>query len=106
MEMILDFISIRTDGLAAQDDDFSMNLIVADTNETFYVTRQKGVLLYCEGEKKEDADATVTCNRLQLFAALMGQSTQEIQIEGDQTVLEKLLEYTEEPSATFNVIEP
>lgn len=105
VEMLLDYIAIGTDGLAAQDDDFEMNLIVADTQESFYVMRKNGVLLYCESEENR-ADTTVTCARLQLMAAMIGQGTDGIQIEGDSTVLQKLFGYMTAFAYDFNIIEP
>lgn len=40
VDMLLDYISILTDANAAQNDDVTLNLIVTDVNEKFYVTRK------------------------------------------------------------------
>ena len=105
VEMMLDYCSILTDGLAAQEDDFELNLIVTDTGESFYVMRRNGVLLYCESDENK-ADTTVTCERLQFLAAMNGQGADGIQIEGDSDVLQKMFGYTVKFSADFNIIEP
>ena len=44
VDMLLDYISILTDANAAQNDDVTLNLIVTDVNEKFYVTRKNGIL--------------------------------------------------------------
>ena len=63
VDMLLDYIAILTDANAAQNDDVTLNLIVTDVNEKFYVTRKNGILLSYSGENRPDAQATVTCKR-------------------------------------------
>ena len=106
VSMLLDYIAILTDANAAQNDDLTLNLTVTDENEQFYVTRKNGVLLTYPGEIRPDAQASVTCRRLQLFALMTGQQAGQVQISGDATVLKRLLAYASKFEKTFNVIEP
>ena len=106
VSMLLDYIAILTDANAAQNDDLTLNLTVTDENEQFYVTRKNGVLLTYPGENRPDAQASVTCRRLQLFALMTGQQAGQVQISGDSTVLKRLLAYASKFEKTFNVIEP
>lgn len=106
VDMLLDYISILTDANAAQNDDVTLNLIVTDVNEKFYVTRKNGVLLSYSGENRPDAQATVTCKRLQLLALMQGQQAGQVQVSGDATALKRLLAYASKFEKTFNVIEP
>lgn len=106
MDMLLDYIAIITDANAAQYDDLTMNLIVVDTQEAFFVHRKNGVLLVYPGENREDAQATVTCARLQLFATLMGNPVEGMKIDGDPTILQRLTQYATAFTNTFNIIEP
>lgn len=106
VSMLLDYIAILTDANAAQNDDLTLNLTVTDENEQFYVTRKNGVLLTYPGENRPDAQASVTCRRLQLFALMTGQQAGQVQISGDATVLKRLLAYASKFEKTFNVIEP
>ena len=105
VSMLLDYIAILTDSNAAQNDDLTLNLVVTDENEKFYIMRKNGVLLSYYGETRSDAQATVTCKRLQLFALLTGQKAQ-VQITGDTAILKRLLGYTSKFEKTFNIIEP
>ena len=86
---------------AGSTDENSLNV-----NEQFYVTRKNGILLSYPGENHPDAQASVTCKRLQLFALMQGQKAGQIQISGDPTVLKRLLAYASKFEKTFNVIEP
>ena len=104
--MLLDYIGIMSDANAAQNDDLTLNLTVTDVNEQFYVTRKNGILLSYPGENHPDAQASVTCKRLQLFALMTGQQAGQVQISGDPTVLKRLLAYASKFEKTFNVIEP
>ena len=106
VDMLLDYISILTDANAAQNDDVTLNLIVTDVNEKFYVTRKNGILLSYSGENRLDAQATVTCKRLQLLALMQGQQAGQVQVSGDATALKRLLAYASKFEKTFNVIEP
>lgn len=106
VDMLLDYISILTDANAAQNDDVTLNLIVTDVNERFYVTRKNGILLSYSGENRPDAQATVTCKRLQLLALMQGQQAGQVQVSGDATALKRLLAYASKFEKTFNVIEP
>ena len=106
VDMLLDYISILTDANAAQNDDVTLNLIVTDVNEKFYVTRKNGILLSYSGENRPDAQATVTCKRLQLLALMQGQQAGQVQVSGDATALKRLLADASKLEKTFNVIEP
>ena len=106
VDMLLDYIAILTDANAAQNDNVTLNLIVTDVNEKFYVTRKNGILLSYPGENHPDAQASVTCKRLQLLALMQGQQAGQVQISGDPTVLKRLLAYASKFEKTFNVIEP
>ena len=106
VEMLLDYIANSTDANAAQQDDLTLNLVVTDTAESFFIWRRNGVLLSYPGESHADAQATVTCTRLQLLAALTGNAAEGIAIEGDPAILRRLIQYGTPFANTFNVIEP
>ena len=97
---------VNQDANAAQNDDVTLNLTVTDVNEKFYVARNNGILFAYPGENRPDAQATVTCKRLQLLALMQGQQAGQVQISGDATALKRLLAYVSKFEKTFNVIEP
>ncbi|MBO4914889.1 MAG: MBL fold metallo-hydrolase [Oscillospiraceae bacterium] len=107
-DMLLDYIDIMTDALAAQNDNFSLELNVTDTGERFRVVRRDGVLLVYRGESGEAADCTMSCARLQLLALMGGKSEvlDKVRLEGDATVPARLVQYMTPINRTFNIIEP
>lgn len=106
LDMLLDFIAISTDANKAQHDELTLNLVIVDTGETFYVHRKNGVLLSYPGETRDDAQATVTCAKLQLFSLLTGNLPQGVKIEGDPMVLKRLIQYAKVFDGNFNIVEP
>jgi alkyl sulfatase BDS1-like metallo-beta-lactamase superfamily hydrolase len=107
-DMILDYIGIGTDAIAAQDDDLTLNLHITDTEERFFIRRASGVLLVYSGENRDNADCTVTCRRLQLLGLMMGNkdAADAIAVEGDETVPARLVRYITPFAQTFNIVEP
>ena len=107
-EMMLDFIDITTDAVKARDDDFTLNLNISDTGETFFIKRGSGVLLVYKDVKNNKADCTLTCSRLQLMGLMMGKKEvlQRISVEGDKTVPARLIKYMTPFTTDFNIIEP
>ena len=106
--MVLDYIDIMTDALAAQKDNLTMKLKVADTGEVFRILRRDGILLSYAGDAEEEAECTVTCARLQLLALMNGNTDvlDKMQIEGDATVPLRLVKYMSPINRNFNIIEP
>lgn len=107
-DMILDFIDISTDAMAARDDDLTLNLILSDTGDTYFIRRYSGVLLVYPGMQDQAADCTMTCTKLQLMGMMMGnaQALANIHSEGDDTVPGRLVKYMTTYDFNFNIIEP
>lgn len=106
--MMLDFISISTDSIKAQADDFSMNLKISDTGETFFVKRMAGVLLVHPGGESKQADCTMACSRMQLLGLMIGRKEvfPTLLTEGDKTVPVRLIKYMTPFAQDFNIVEP
>ena len=96
-ELFLDFIGIRMDSRKAEGMEFTINLVTPDNGEKFVIELSNATLTNIEGFQAEDADLTVTIDRADLEATMMGKKTLMAQIEvgtakirGDKGVLEKL----------------
>jgi len=107
-KMMLDYIRIATDAMAAAEDDFSMNLTVSDTGETFYVKRTSGVMLYYPGTAGENADFSLTCPKAQLLLIMAGRADllEGAVLDGDADSLSHFLNYMTPFTRNFNIIEP
>ena len=55
---------------------------------------------------REDADASLTCDKIQFAAMLAGQSGVDIKVTGDVTALKRLFAYCTDVTSMFNIIEP
>ena len=107
-DMMLDYIDIMTNSLEAQNDDFTLKLMISDTGEAFRVIRRDGVLLVYPGDTAEACDCTMTCDHLQLLALMNGNTDviANMTIEGDDTVPTRLVKYISPINRNFNIIEP
>ena len=107
-DMILDFIDIGTDALAAADDDLTLNLIFTDHEAKYYVVRKAGVLLVYPDRQEKEADCTATLTGIGLLGIAAGDTEllDSMEIEGDAEVLLRLVKYMGAPRQTFNIIEP
>ena len=107
-EMILSYIDIMTDALAAQNDNFTLNLKITDTNEEYLTVRRDGILLVYKGKAKHKADCSISLKRLQLLSLMLGETKviEQISIIGDQTVPLRLIKYMSPLVLNFNIIEP
>jgi len=107
-EMALDYIDIMTDAMAAQEDDFSLNLNITDTGERFSLLRRDGILLVYPGKTMANADCTLSCARLQLLALMNGNTDAiaGLQTDGDDTVPLRMVKYMTPINRSFNIIEP
>ena len=107
-EMMLSYIDIMTDSMLAQNDEFTLNLKITDTNEEFFTIRRDGILLVYKGESKSNVDCSISLNRLQFLSLIFGKKEviDQIVVTGDKTVLLRLLKYMAPPTTSFNIIEP
>ena len=95
--MLLDYIAVQVDSLKAQDVPFTMNIVIE--KDVYYVEMSNGNLSNIEVDKaNESADATITLDRAGFNQILLGQArltalieSNQATIEGDNTVLEKLV---------------
>lgn len=105
--MMLDYLGILIDANAAQDLDLRINLAFTD-EETYLLVVRSGVVLYERGVQDESADATLTMERLGMFAILNRdeEAQKAIRVEGDPNVIAKLTEHMAAFEFFFNIVEP
>ena len=93
----LDVLGIRLDSATAGDSAFTINLVTPDTGEQFVVELSNGTLTNLQGYRADDADLTLTVDRVHLEQAMTGLSTVpeliadgRVQVDGDLGVLQSL----------------
>jgi len=85
------------DGRKAKGMEFTINLITPDNGEKFLIELSSQTLTNVEGFLADDPDLTITINRSDLEAVMMGAKTMDAQIadgtakvEGDKQILTQL----------------
>lgn len=107
----LDLLGIRLDPERAQGPSFTVNLITPDNDERFVVELSNGTLTSLEGFLADDPDLTMTLNRSDLEAAMLGTKPlqQQIadgtaQLDGDVGVLLTLADLLVHFSPAFEIM--
>lgn len=106
-----DAVAIRVDSSKADAFNFTINFITPDTGQRFVIEMSGGTLTNIEGYTAENVDATITMNRSDLEAVIMGQATLASQlqagigsVEGNQGVLLQLASVLVDFSPGFEVM--
>ena len=96
-ELFLDFVGIRMDSRKVGDLEFTINLITPDNGEKFLVELSNATLTNIEGFLADDPDLSITINRSDLEAVMIGAKSLAAQIEdgtaqveGDTDILGQL----------------
>ena len=106
--MVFDYMGIHLDSNKAQDLELKINFNV-EGDTTYLITVKSGVLLYQADVIADDADATVTVPSKQVMSLLLSpeaSNSEQIMIDGDEAVLDKLNEFMVSFKPDFNIIEP
>lgn len=112
-EMMFDYMGILMDKKAMADEDFTINVNLTDTKETYMLRIKNGTLLRYENTASDTPDVTITCPKNALFTILSNDKEKiqkAIQIEGDadrfDQFVESLNQLVRGKMADFNIIEP
>jgi alkyl sulfatase BDS1-like metallo-beta-lactamase superfamily hydrolase len=96
-DLWLDFVGIRLDTDKAEGKHFVINLVTPDNGEKYAVELSNGALTNIKGFQAKSPDLTITINRSDLEAVMMGQATLDKQIDtgkaklvGDRKPLDQL----------------
>ena len=106
-----DAVATRVDSSLADGTNFTMNFSSPDTQQNFVVEMSGGTLSNIEGYLSDDADVTITMNRGDLEAVIMGQETLASQLQagvgtvtGNQAVLLQLASMLVTFNSSFEVM--
>jgi len=102
---LFDSIAIRIDGPRAWDTKASVRWHFTDSDETYRMELSNGVLIHHPTRREDPADLVVTLTKPQLLA-LVGGSTDGIQLDGDASVLQTILGLTDQPDPNFAIVTP
>jgi len=85
--MLLDYIAVQVDSIKAQHTPFTMNIVMKDTNEIYFVEMSNGNLSNIKVDKQRKADATITLDEDGFNKILLGKARLVDLIEAKQAIL-------------------
>lgn len=98
IENLFDYMAVRVDSLKAQNTPFTLNVVLPDSKETFFVEMSNGNMSNIKIDKALEADATLYVNRTDVTKLVLKQTTlkdlfetKEAGVKGDKEVLNKLM---------------
>jgi alkyl sulfatase BDS1-like metallo-beta-lactamase superfamily hydrolase len=103
-EQIFDAIAIRVDGPRAWDLALSLGIVLADTDESYRLDLRNGVLVH-RAAPADGADLVIRTARAAIPGLLAG-SLEGASLQGDQSVLERLINVLETPDPGFAIVTP
>ncbi|MCQ4213128.1 alkyl/aryl-sulfatase [Streptomyces longispororuber] len=107
VDQLIDSVAIRINGPEAWDLRIAMDWSFPVLGVVYHLTVQNGVLTYrSDAEGDPGAGVTLTMTKAQLLALLGGKGLGEIRVEGDVSLLQKLLAVVDKPDPNFAIVTP
>ena len=85
---------------------FAIDWVFTDLGQTYRTELSNGVLIQEIDPKEGTADLTATLTKLQLMAVLGGAGLASLEIEGDASVLSRLVSFLDQPTPNFAIVTP
>lgn len=111
MENLLDYLAVQVDSLKAQHTPFTLNIVLPDADETYFVEMNNGNLNNIKVDKSLSADTTLFINRDDVRKIVLQQTSlekllksKEARVKGDQNTLNKLLASLVKFDETFEIV--
>lgn len=108
-EQVFDGLAIRVNGPRSWDLDLSIDVTFADSNTNYRLALRNGVLVHRQ-VSADPASANVTvklANKIRLLLVATGDFTSPgLELSGDQTALQSLIEVLDAPDPNFNIVTP
>ncbi|MGA9373517.1 MAG: alkyl sulfatase dimerization domain-containing protein, partial [Mycobacterium sp.] len=109
-QQIFDSLAISVNGPRAWDLDLALDILFGDLGVNYRLTLRNGVLVYRD-VAADEATAQVTLTlatkvRLLQLAMAGDASSPGLDIAGDATVLQQLVDALDKPNPTFNIVTP
>ncbi|MGH4027570.1 alkyl/aryl-sulfatase [Actinomycetota bacterium Odt1-20B] len=107
VDQLIDSVAIRIDGPKAWDVDVRMDWSLPELGKVWHLTLRNGVLTYRSDAKADPgAGVTLTMTKPQLLSMLAGKGLGDIEVEGDVSLLGKLLAVVDKPDPDFAIVTP
>ena len=103
-EQVFDAIGIRIDGPRAWDENLSIGVALSDTSVSYRLDLRNGVLVH-RAASTDGVDLTIRTTRAGL-PGLLGGNLDAMTLDGDASVLSRLMAVLEAPDPDFAIVTP
>jgi alkyl sulfatase BDS1-like metallo-beta-lactamase superfamily hydrolase len=103
---LFDSVAIRINGPKAWEQSLSISWHFTDAHENYRMELSNGALLHFPTKANTKADVTFTLTRPQLVGLLAAGETGGVKIDGDASVLGRLIGLTDSPDPDFAIVTP
>jgi alkyl sulfatase BDS1-like metallo-beta-lactamase superfamily hydrolase len=107
-EQLFDALAIRVNGPRSWDERLTFDCVLTDIGARYRLTLRNGVLTYTGAPQRKPADAVLRLPAAGALTALAfsGDAPADLQIEGDTSVLARLLATLDAPDPDFAIVTP
>ena len=106
VDQLFDTVAIRINGPACWHEAFAIDWVFTDLGQTYRTELSNGVLIQQINPRAGTADLTATLTKLQLMAVLGGAGLASLKIEGDTSILSRLVSFLDQPTPNFAIVTP
>lgn len=110
LDMIVDSLAVRIDGLRAAQSDFTMDWELTDEDRVHRLTLSHGALTHrtptADAPAPGTADLTLTMTKAQLLTAVSGGGFEGITMKGDESLLQTFVDLLDTPDPQFPIVTP
>ena len=103
---LFDSIAIRVDAPRAWDEKFSVRWHFTDRDEVYRMQLSNGVLTHHLTTRHDPADVVVTLTRQHLLRLLAGAGDDGVTMDGDASIVGRILSLTDAPVPNFTIVKP
>jgi alkyl sulfatase BDS1-like metallo-beta-lactamase superfamily hydrolase len=106
VEQIFDSVAIRIDGPRAWDEHFAIDWHITDLDERWRTTLSNGVFVPEKDPLPAEVDMALALTKPQLLLLLVGRGADDIGMEGDVSVLGRLVDVVDTVDRNFPIVTP
>jgi alkyl sulfatase BDS1-like metallo-beta-lactamase superfamily hydrolase len=103
---LFDSVAIRVNGPKAWNETLTIGWHLTDEDQRYRMELSNGALIHHPTSAPSDAEVSIALTRPQLVGLLAGAKTDGVAIDGDASVLTRLIGLLDEPDPTFAVVTP
>jgi alkyl sulfatase BDS1-like metallo-beta-lactamase superfamily hydrolase len=106
VDQLFDSVAIRLNGPACWSESFAIDWVITDLGHTYRTELSNGTLIQELDPLTGDASLTVTLTKPELVGLLGGDVAKGVDLDGDGSLLQRLLTFVDNPKPAFAIVTP